>query len=158
MSENLLVMTVGLPRSGKSTWAKADGAPIVNPDSIRLAFHGERFIPSAEPMVWAMAKYMVAALFLAGHRRVILDATNTTMKRRNEWKDKRWARQFLLVNTPKEICIERAIYEGDMNIIPIIEKMADQFEMPKVTWLPNYTDEPCVGGDREEPCQQQAHQ
>ena len=39
LTEDLIVM-VGLPRSGKTTWARKQGYPIVNPDSIRLAFHG----------------------------------------------------------------------------------------------------------------------
>lgn len=123
-----LVMTVGLPRSGKSTAARKMNIPIVNPDSIRIALHGQRFIGEAEPMVWVMAKYMVAALFEAGHDNVVLDATNTTVARRSEWIDKRWQRVFALVDTPKEVCIERANNLDDPYILPIIEKMAAQFE------------------------------
>jgi len=123
-----LHMMVGLPRSGKSTHAKKMGLPIVNPDSIRIALHGERFIPAAEPMVWAMAKYMVAALFEAGHDAIILDATNTTVNRRDEWIDKRWGRNFIEIDTSKEVCISRAKETSDERIIPIIEKMAEQFQ------------------------------
>lgn len=129
MTENkVLKMTVGLPRSGKTTWSRKLGHPIVNPDSIRIALHGQRFIGDAEPMVWVIAKYMVVSLFEAGHDTVILDATNTTIKRRDEWADKRWSRDFIIVSTSKETCIERALSEGDEDIIPIIEKMAGQFE------------------------------
>jgi predicted kinase len=32
-----LILTVGLPRSGKTTWAKQQGVPMVNRDAIRLA-------------------------------------------------------------------------------------------------------------------------
>jgi len=38
----ILILTVGLPRSGKSTWAAKKGFPIVSPDAIRLAMHGMR--------------------------------------------------------------------------------------------------------------------
>ena len=31
-----LIMTIGLPRSGKSTWARTQACPIVNQDSIKL--------------------------------------------------------------------------------------------------------------------------
>jgi predicted kinase len=105
---NTLIMTVGLPRSGKSTWAKKQNLPIVNPDSTRLALHGQRFTGAAEPMVWAIAHYMVESLFLAGHAIVILDATNTTKARRDEWKSKKWIRTYCISNTPIEVCIERA--------------------------------------------------
>lgn len=123
-----LWMTVGLPRSGKTTSARGMKMPIVNPDSIRLALHGQRFIGEAEPMVWAMAKYMVAALFEAGHDDVVLDATNTTVKRRDEWVDKRWRRRFVPMVADETECLARAARLNDSYIVPIIEKMAAQFE------------------------------
>lgn len=56
MSKPTLVLMVGLPRSGKSTIARSGRVPIVSPDAIRLALHGQPFIASAEPTVWATAK------------------------------------------------------------------------------------------------------
>jgi len=125
---NRLWMTVGLPRSGKTTSAQGMGMPIVNPDSIRLALHGQRFLAEAEPMVWTIAKYMVVSLFLAGHKDVVLDATNTTVKRREEWVDRRWARQFVVTGATEETCLSRAAKLDDPYIVPIIQKMAAQFE------------------------------
>src|SRR5690606_41614342 len=84
MSEWTLIATVGLPYAGKTSWAMLQGHPIVCPDAIRLALHGERYLPAAERMVWVLAHYMVRALFEAGHHTVILDATNTTEERREE--------------------------------------------------------------------------
>lgn len=126
--DKILVATVGLPRSGKTTWARSQAWPIVNPDSIRLAIHGQRFIGQAEPFVWATARAMVSALFLAGHKIVILDATMTSQDRRNEWYSKDWATFFKVINTPAEVCLERARAEGDTDIIPVIERMASRFE------------------------------
>lgn len=123
---NILVLTVGLPRSGKSTWSRSKGYPIVCPDAIRLALYGSSFVPDAEPMVWAIARYMVKALFLAGHPIVILDATNTTRKRRDEWKSIRWKRRYMVLKTNKEECLRRA--QNVPDLIPIIERMADQYE------------------------------
>jgi predicted kinase len=128
MGENYLILTVGLPRSGKTTWARDNGAPIVNPDSIRLALHGARFIAMAEPFVWAIAHVMVRALFLAGHSVVILDATNTTKKRRDEWKSDEWRTVFKVIPTTQDECLLRANRNMDDEIIPIINKMAAQFE------------------------------
>lgn len=125
-----LIATVGLPRSGKSTWAKGQGYPIVNPDSVRLALHGQRFLPEAEPMVWTLAKYMAESLFLAGHRTVILDATNTTKKRRDEWLSKKWELQFHVIETPADECIRRAQSTNDPDIVPIIQSMAAKYEAP----------------------------
>ncbi len=44
MHEKTLIGMVGLPYSGKSTAARELGFPIVCPDAIRLALHGQRFI------------------------------------------------------------------------------------------------------------------
>lgn len=107
-----LVITVGLPRSGKTTWAKEQGYPIVNPDAVRLALHGKRFLQDAEDMVWSMSKYMVKALFLAGHEVVIVDATNNTLKRRLVWYDlaktNGWKSYYKIITTSKEVCLARA--------------------------------------------------
>jgi predicted kinase len=127
-----LICTVGLPRSGKSTWAKATEWPIVNPDSIRLALHGQRFFGPAEPLVWAIAHLMVEALRLAGNEAVILDATNVQQKRRAEWEAAYpGALEYRLVPTPPEVCIARAMAQNDAEIIPVIERMAQQWDYPE---------------------------
>jgi predicted kinase len=124
----VLIVTVGAPCSGKSTWARSTGYPVVNPDAIRLAVHGQRFSGEAEPLVWCFAQYMVRALFLAGHRYVVLDATNTTRSRRSQWKSKHWDVQYRLFDTPKEECIRRALIVNDTEIVPVIERMFGVYE------------------------------
>ena len=126
-SVSKLILTVGLPRSGKSTWAQKMGQPIVSPDAIRLSLHGQVFIATAEPLVWAMARLMVASLFEAGHTVVILDACNATQKRRDEWLDPRWVIETVNFTATKEKCIERA-KAGREDLIPVIERMA------KIEW------------------------
>jgi predicted kinase len=126
--EKRLILTVGLPRSGKSTWARRQKAPIVSPDAIRLALHGQRFELLAEPFVWAVAKTMVRALFLAGHDTVIVDATNTTKTRRDEWRSGAWRIGFKVLETSASECLTRATLEQDGYIVPVIERMAKQFE------------------------------
>jgi predicted kinase len=85
-----LILTVGLPRSGKSSWARVTGFPIVSPDAIRLGLHGRAYEQLAEPFVWAQARLMVRSLFVAGHETVILDACNVTRARRDEWRGAEW--------------------------------------------------------------------
>lgn len=127
---NTLVLTIGLPRSGKSTWSRAQGVPIVNPDSIRLAIHGQPFFAPAEPLVWTTAKLMVRALFLAGHDTVILDATNTTSYRRDEWASREWTRQYVCFDTPVAVCHERATAAGQDYLHAVIDRMAKEMEWP----------------------------
>lgn len=131
MASSVLVATVGLPRSGKSTWARASGYPIVCPDAIRFALHGQRFQSEAEPMVWVLAQYMVRSLFFAGHDVVVFDATNTTVARREElekWGRDRYRVRFYAISTSEQECLRRARSEGDDEIMPIIMSMAQKYE------------------------------
>jgi AAA domain len=127
-TDKLLIVTVGLPKSGKSTWARSQAYPIVNPDSIRLAIHGQRFLPEAEPFVWATTRAMVKALFLAGHDTVVLDACNNTRKRRGEWRSEEWDTVFKVIPESELVCYMRAGEVGDAEIVPIIERMAAAHE------------------------------
>jgi predicted kinase len=129
-----LILTVGLPRAGKSTWARESGHPVVNPDSIRLALHDQVYQQQAEDFVWAIAKCMVKALFIAGHEFVVLDATNTTIKRQEDWNSvaeaveaKVWFRVFYA--TPKQ-CKERAKASNKEFLIPVIDRMSEAWEHP----------------------------
>lgn len=125
-----LVLCVGLPKSGKTTWARAQGCPIVSPDAIRLALHGQRYVQAAEPFVWATAHVMVRALFGAGHDRVIVDATNMTRTRRDDWREDGWLLAVQNFSAPLAECVSRAAAEGDEEIIPTIERMAAKSEPP----------------------------
>jgi len=77
-----------------------------------------------------MATIMVRALFLAGHSVVILDSTCTTEARREPWKTDEWETWWKIIPTPAVNCIERAVVDGDIEIIPVIERMAAKLEFP----------------------------
>ena len=133
-----LILLVGLPRSGKSTWAKEQMEPIVSPDSIRLALYGGVFCWEAEPMVWAMARYMVKALFLSGHDTVILDACNLTEHRRMDWVCDEWTTVLHLVTTAADECASRAIASGRTSLLPVIAKF-DQGKQDPLLDLKEWT-------------------
>jgi len=124
----VLWMTVGLPRSGKSTSSKGMGFPVVSCDAIRQSLGCYPFTPVMEPYVWAIARTMVESLFNAGHSDVILDSCSQTRSRRNDWKSSKWQRKYVIVNTPPSICIQRAHATDQSYLVPIIEKMAAEYE------------------------------
>jgi tRNA uridine 5-carbamoylmethylation protein Kti12 len=112
-----LILTVGLPRAGKSTWARAQGLP----------------------MVQATMHVMVRALFDAGHDAVILDQTNFLQGIRDEWYDEKWHRLFRVFDTTKEVCIERARVDRP-ELIPLIDRLATSFEwLSEDEWFEHHT-------------------
>jgi len=100
----------------------------VNPDSVRLALHGEAFIGSAERMIWTISYYMVGSLFLAGHDHVILDATNLTVARRKEWISEKWQVKYKVFKASEKTCIDRAKKGGKHYLINVIKTMAEHID------------------------------
>ena len=128
----LLIATVGLPRSGKSTilrqMSKNLGAPIVSRDAIRLALHTHHYIPEAEPFTRAIYKCMIVALFEAGHEIVLADETHYSRAARQFVSDGPWETRFLIVPTPPEVCLSRAADTEQPWLFNVIPEMVARYE------------------------------
>ena len=124
---------VGLPRSGKSTYTERYKGlkAIVSADQLRYLVYGQRFWGSGEDMMWATRKIILTMLLEQGID-IVIDETNTTIARRKPIielaKKHGYFVEAVVISTPKEVCIERARAEGDEKIIPVIERMAEQYE------------------------------
>lgn len=108
-----LILTVGLPQSGKSTWAKDSGHPIINRDAIRKTIGGTIRYFKEENRVTEIEYTMVESLFNAGHKVVVVDATHLKRKYRKAWQvwcmNRAIKVDYRFFLTPMDICIERAI-------------------------------------------------
>lgn len=129
MTKPRLVATVGLPRSGKSTWSMKQGCPVVNPDGIRKALGVFPWNPETESTVWYLAHMMVKSLFAAGHPVVILDATNLTERRRNEWRSSKYDLSFKVFTADALTCVARCD-ETNQSLRPVILRMAQEYVAP----------------------------
>lgn len=128
-----LGITMGLPLSGKSTWAheQRDFTTIICPDTYRTALHGQEFVASAEPFVWACVHLSSRALLEDGAR-VLVDATNVRAAHREPWiklaRDFDLPLEIFLFGADAQTCAFRARAEGRENMVPIIERMVDSWE------------------------------
>lgn len=130
-----LAIMCGLPRSGKTTYARRmerHGWVRVSPDDIRLALHATAFNELAEPYVWAIAETMARALLLGG-RDVLIDATNTTVARRKQWvavaRSYDLTLEINFIPTPDYVCLRR---RRRNEAVPdeVIARMWANFERP----------------------------
>ena len=129
-TDNILICTVGLPRSGKSTWAQNVNVPVINPDGVRLAKTGRRWWGPIEHEVWADVRTMIRSLFWSGNKVLILDSTNFQKRARDALHpslDVLWKRRFVLFDTPVDVCKERAM-QTYPELCDIIDWFADNWE------------------------------
>lgn len=128
-----IIILVGLPRSGKSTWSKEQGLPIISKDAIRLALHGKRYDAWVEPMVSGLTPLFVDAMFQAGHDIIILDECNVTPSHRNKWRNRGYNIKIKLIDTPIDVCKHRAVITGQEDLIPIIDSMYTDLDISDIT-------------------------
>lgn len=111
-----LTITVGLPGSGKSTWAEAcrvmspDRIRIVNRDDIR-ASNGAQFEQNDEPIVERIRDYMIDQWLIAGYH-VICSDTNLSprvQRRLTQIAKTRKATSDIrpFTHVPLETCLQR---------------------------------------------------
>ncbi len=77
MTVKTLVILVGAPGSGKSTWRRNWHGAYVNPDAIRRQKFGVQYDRQVEPAVWKIA-YAVLEKRMQSGEDVCFDATNLT--------------------------------------------------------------------------------
>jgi len=79
----VVTFLVGIPGSGKSTYAVGLGLPVVSSDSIREEVTGSRRDTSREEDVWRRFWQLVGENLRCG-KDVVLDSTNTNPSRREK--------------------------------------------------------------------------
>ena len=97
---------------------------IVNADSIRLTF-GHRFHAPLEEYIHAIKHTMIKALLLSGHN-IIIDGTHTTKGSIIKLFEIDPDADYAIVNTPAEICKERAVATHQEDLLPVIDRMVEQ--------------------------------
>ncbi len=125
--ETKLYFMVGLPRSGKSsyanTWAQQEyKRVIVCADDIRLSLTGERYCANAEGMVHTIKHLMISTLLRTGHT-VLVDGTHTTERSIKDILKHDNNAEPIVIDTSEDICKARARLTQQDDLIPIIERM-----------------------------------
>jgi len=107
-----LFVPVGIPASGKSTWADHQNDQIICPDTYRRQVYGgapvNGLIPDHEKEIWRWA-YSQLNLAQKERHSLIFDATNLSQSRRTRLRNLAPRHNHVAVyfETPLELCLER---------------------------------------------------
>jgi predicted kinase len=147
-----LYYLLGIPRCGKSSFAnkwvryedkqtidELEGVytsyvyELYNPrvilcaDSFRYALTGEVYEKEAEAAIYTMVDYAAKALLLTGHD-VLMDETSSTKATLRRYYRLDINATGIWIDTPKEVCIERAKNLKQDYLIPVIERISKQLD------------------------------
>jgi len=130
---NLLAVTCGLPRSGKTTWSKQQpDAVIVDPDCVRLAFQGRPYIKETEEWIWSIVRIMVRATFMTGHQNVIVQGINPSREHRRQWLlNELWFPVYCWFPTSEAECLARAKNNVRPDLEKVITTLSKSMRMPE---------------------------
>lgn len=106
---------------------------VLGGDDFRQALTGREFLIEAEGTVMAMIDVAAKALLLRGFD-VLIDETNTTEASVLRMYKIDIDAERILIDTPKEVCIERAIKANRQYLCGPIERMSKQLDFMKENW------------------------
>ena len=133
-SRSTIVLLVGLPGSGKSTWVAQQGAAALSSDAVRELLADDPTEQTIHARVFATLRYLLRQRLAIGRPVTYIDATHLTPAERKPYaKIAEWYGcdfEAVFFDVPAEVCIERN--RGRTRVVPeeAIRAMAEKLRPP----------------------------
>jgi len=131
-----LLVLVGLPGSGKSTWAARQAFSSLSSDAIRLLIADDPAIQTIHRQVFATLRYLARQRLELRRPVTCIDATSLTRWERRPWirlaQDACCDVEAVFFDTPLEVCLERNGRRERVVPEDAVREMARRMEPPSV--------------------------
>ncbi len=126
-----LLVLVGLPGCGKSTWAREQGLPTVSSDAMRHLLADDMTDQSIHKQVFATMRYLIRQRVAIGRPVTCVDATHLTPKERRPYFRIQGCRiEAVYFQVPVDICQQRNALRERVVPPDVIERMAAKLVKP----------------------------
>ena len=110
-AKGTVILAIGLPGSGKSSWFKRNHITPLSSDMLRTLLFDDATEQRFQDLVFSNLRSMLKARLIARRPLNYVDATNLTPQERHSWiklaKDFGYEVQAVYFDVPVEVCIER---------------------------------------------------
>ena len=133
-SKGAVVLAVGLPGSGKSTWFKRRGVSPLSSDMVRHVLFDNPSEQRYQDLVFGTLRSLLRARLIARMPMNYVDATNLSPKERRHWirmaKDFGYEVHAVYFDVPLEVCTERNRRRGRVVPEDVMQRMAGKLRPP----------------------------
>ena len=129
-----VVLTIGLPGSGKTTWFKRRGVTPLSSDMLRSILFDDITEQRYQGLVFSTLRSLLRARLIAKMPWNYVDATNLSPHERRQWikmaKSFGYDVQAVFFDVPFEICMERNSRRERTVSDDVMKKMAERLRAP----------------------------
>ena len=135
--KGIVVLAIGLPGSGKSTWFKRHSVVPLSSDMVRSLLFDDVREQRFQDLVFSNLRSMLKARLIAKRPTNYVDATNLTPQERQHWiklaKDYGYEVHAVYFDVPLDVCIER--HSRRDRVVPedVMRRMAAKLKAPAFT-------------------------
>jgi len=132
--KGIVVLAIGLPGSGKSSWFKRHNVVPLSTDMVRALLFDDVREQRFQDLVFSNLRSMLKARLIAKRPMNYVDATNLTPQERQHWiklaKDYNYEVHAVFFDVPLEVCLER--HQRRDRVVPedVMRRMAAKLKPP----------------------------